>query len=450
MFPVVLLALWSLLRLSACAPGEEKTREPAVLARVGAVEITDIACQRAVDKLRAAGGDPAVTSKERQQRFQLLVDRELLLLEARSLGLDEDPRVQREMEAWERARLIEVLLQAEMGAQLAWDEEELKRFFAEIGAGQEIRLSRLVLDDRARAVAALQQARSGESFARLVEAHTRPEQPYRHGDLGWLNPLTMSNPRLSFLFQLEAGAVELIEAEGLYFLMAITGKRQVSLGERRAAVEAALERKKRHEANLAYLEYLTSHYEVSLDNAGLRHLLESASLEQVDRSTRLIQSKLGKWSVGEYLQQLGFSADAEARLPDSAPALGFHVTRAYITTRLLAEEARRKGLYAALEARRGDVRQQKLIEALWHRQGVDAVPFTEAEFDAFYEAHKERYETGKATLDPTEWRSRIARDLREAKAAPLFEEYLAQLRQRHASAVSVDEERLERFVSLGE
>lgn len=449
-FPVVLLALWSLLRLSACGPDEEKTRVPAVLARVGAVEITDIACERAVDRLHAASGAPTVTPEERRQRFQLLVDRELLLLEAHALGLDEDPRVQREMEAWERARLSEALLQAEMGAQLAWDEEELKNFFAETGAGQEIRLSRLVLDDRARAVAALQKARSGEPFAQLVKAYTRPEQPYRHGDLGWLNPLTMGNPRLFFLFQMEEGTVELIEADGLYFLMAITGRRQVSLEERRAVVEAALERKKRHAANLAYLEYLTSHYEVNLDNAGLHRLLESGSLEQVDRSMRLVQSKLGEWSVGEYRQQLGSAADAKAQLPDSAPALGFHITRAYIVTQLLVEEARQKGLYAAIEAQRGAVYQQKQIEALWRRQGVDAVPFTEAEFDAFYEAHKDRYETDKATFNPTEWRNRIAQDLREVKAAPLFEEYLAQLRQRHASAVSVDEERLERFASFGE
>lgn len=435
------------MQLSACAPEEE--REPVVLAKVGAVEITDIACERAVDRLHASSGDSTVISEERQQRFQLLVDRELLLLEARTLELDEDTRVQREMEAWVRARLIEALLQAEMGAQLAWDEEELKSFFAEIGAGQEIRLSRLVLDDRFQAVAALQKARSGESFARLVKAYTRPEQPYRHGDLGWINPLTMSNPRLSFLFQMEEGAVELIEAEGLYFLMAITGKRQVSLEERRAAVEAALERKKRHEANLAYLEYLTSNYEVSLDNAGLRHLLESESLEQVNPSIRLIQSKLGEWSVGEYLQGLGSFADAEARLPDSAPALGFYITRAYIVKQLLVEEARQKGMYAAIEERRRDVHQQKLIEALWRRQGVDAVPFTEAEFDAFYEAHKDRYETGKAMFNQTEWRNRVAQDLREAKAAPLFEEYLVQLRQRHASVVSVDEERLEKYVALG-
>jgi len=448
-FLIALLPLWSLLLLTACAPEEEKAREPSILARVGNVEITDIACEQVVDRLHASG-NPAVTAEERRQRFQLLVDRELLLLEARELKLDEDPRVREEIQAWERARLIEALLQAEMGPQLTWDEEELKSFFTEIGAGQEIRLSRLVLDDRARAVDALQKVRGGESIDQLVKAYSRPEQLYRHGDLGWLNPLTMSNPKLSFLFQMEEGAVELIEGEELYFLMAITGKRQVALEECRVAVEAALERKKRHEANLAYLEYLTSHYAVSLDNAGLKHLLEAASLEQVNRSMRLVQSKLGEWAVGDYLQGTETLVDGKTRLPDTAPALGFHITRAYIVTQLLVEEARQKGLYAAIEEKRRDVHQQKLIEALWRRQGVDAVPFTEAEFDAFYEANKDRYESEKGTFHPTEWRNRIAQDLREAKAAPLFEEYLAQLRQRRASTVSVDEKRLGEFVALGE
>ena len=440
-------AALTVLFLLACGetPEKEKDRESVLLARVGEMEITSVDFEQAMAKLDVSFSDMA--QEEWRQWLQLLIDRELLLLEARRLGLERNAQVEQEVNAWERARLIETLLQAEMGEQLSWDEGELRAFFEETGAGREIRLSRLVLTDRAQVVATLQRARSGEPFAQLVAEHASSEQPYRHGDLGWMNSLNMSNPRLASLFQMEVGTVELIEGEGVYSLMAITDERQVSLEERRSVVEAALKQQKERQANLAYLEHLTSKYEVRLDTTTLHYLLQAASPEQVDPTLRLVQSRLGDWTVGDYLEALRAFTEAESRLPDSAPALGFQVTRAYIAAQLFAAEARDKEIYAGIEERREKVRQQKLVEALWRRQGLDEVPFSEAELSAFYEANKDRYEAEKGTLSPTQWRNRIVQQLREAKAAPLFEEYLARLRQQHASVVSVDEERLQAFAA---
>jgi len=446
---VAILAPCAVLVLLACGGNSDKgdVEESRPLARVGDVEITDADFEQALARLDVASDSTEKTPEEWRQWFQLLIDRELLLIEARRQGLENDAQVEQEVKTWERTQLIQTLLQAEMGDQLSWNERELRDFFEETGAGQEIRLSRLVLADRTQAVSALQKARSGEDFARLVAAHTRSEYPYHHGDLGWMNPLTLTNPRLSSLFPMAAGTVELIEADGLYFLIAITDKRQVSLEECRPVVEEALQRKKQREANLAYLEHLTSKYEVRLDTAALGSLLRAASLDQVNPSLRLVQSTLGDWSVGEYLDALKTIAEQEVLSLDSAPVLGFQITRAYIVARLLAEEARGKGVFSGIEERREKVRHQKMIETLWRRHTLEKVPFTQAELSAFYEANKARYETEKGAISAAQLQNRIAQDLREAKAAPLFEEYLAQLRQQHSSAVFVDEERLQEFVA---
>ena len=79
------------------------------------------------------------------------------------------------------------------------------------------------------------------------------------------------------------------------------------------------------------------------------------------------------------------------------PALSFQVARTYVVNRLLVTEAREKGLYKEIVQRRQRVRQQKMIEALWDRQELDQITFSEAELRAYYQANKDRY---SASLPP--------------------------------------------------
>ncbi|MCY4604820.1 MAG: hypothetical protein OXE49_11365, partial [Gemmatimonadetes bacterium] len=150
---VALLALG----LWACADAPPKESSSAVLARVGEAEISERDFAAALEKLPASS--EAQTLADWRSQFQVLIDKELLLLEARAQGLDE--AVAGAVAIWERKELVEALLVREMGEQLAYTEPELAEFFAESGAGREIRLRRLLVRERVVAMEMLRKAQNG-------------------------------------------------------------------------------------------------------------------------------------------------------------------------------------------------------------------------------------------------------------------------------------------------
>jgi hypothetical protein len=421
------------LGLLACAEAPPQESPPVMLGRVGETEISARDFTLALAKLPT--GIRAKTLDDWRRQFQVLVDKELLLFEARAQDLDRT--VAATVATWERNQLVEELLAREMGEALVWTEAELAAFFSDSNAGREIRLSRLMLVDKTRALEALKKAQSGTDFAALAATYGRTNW----SESGWLNALNAGDARLAALFLLEVGAVELIEADGQFLVLGIAAERQVQLVDRRPLVEAALEQRKKQRANLAYLEHLTGKYAVRLDTSALRQVV----VGQSQPGLRLVSSTLGDWSLNDYNQALGRLRAGTEPLPADVTALGFKVTRAFVADRLLREEATHHGLYPELETRREKLRQQKLIKALWDREIFAKIQIDPAELSAFYETNKERYADlgeNKAALQ-----NQVVQDLRDAKAAPLFDRYIEQLRQKHASIVSIEEELLGEFVS---
>ena len=413
------LGLWA----CAAAPPEESA---AVLARVGETEISEHDFAAALEKLPT--GSEAQTLADWRSQFQALIDKELLLLEARAQGLDE--AVAGAMAAWERKELVEALLVRELGQQLAHTETELAEFFAEAGAAREIRLRRLPVRDQAAAMKMLRKAQNGENL------------PGQWSESGWLNALNAGDARMAALFLQEVGDVELIETNGQYWVITIADERQVSLADRRSLVEKALARHKKQQANLAYLEQLTNQYAVQLDTAALRQVATGTARPAM----RLVRSATGDWSAADYQQALArLGADAGSQ-PTDVSALGFKVTRAFVVDQILPQEARKHGLYAELEKRpRTRCTAQKLIQALWQREIFAHIEIDPAQVRAFYEANAQRY--ARSGAFGREMQAQVARDLHDAKAAPLFDRYIEQLREKYAAVVSVEEGPFGEFVS---
>ena len=442
--PGSLAAAAAALLAAGCA-STDKPREETALARVDTVEITDADFEEALKKLE--GTDlPALTLKEWRSRFQLLIDRQLLLLEARRRNLFDDPDVSREVEAWETAHLTDLLVELEMGASLQWGEEELREFFSQSGADRELRIGRLIFADRTQASAALVRAREGMSYAQLHTLYPNPSGQTGAGGGGmrWLNPLTVREPRLFSLFENGVGAAELIETQGSYHLVVAMEERAVPLQERRGLAELAIERQRRFEANLAYLESLMRKYEVVVDSSGFALLLAAGDPAEVNPALPLVRSTLGEWTVGDYLG----NPAGELAVSDAATSLDLRIRRTYFLDRLLDREAREKGLQTRLAEKRRAMREQKAIDAMWARDGLSRIPVTRAEIQDHFERNRDRYagelfDSGGAALV----QSRVIRDLKEQRAAPLFETYLEELRARHEQIVAVHEDRFHDFVA---
>ena len=129
----------------------------------------------------------------------------------------------------------------------------------------------------------------------------------------------------------------------------------------------------------------------------------------------------------------------------STAELGFRVTRAYVADLLLSEEARRQGLHEEMAAAKEKVLQQKTLEALWESDIYSQVSVDENELRAFYEQNKEHY--AALANDAQKLNIQVGRDLREAKAAPIFDQYIDNLRQQSAAQVQIEEDNFREFVA---
>ena len=425
----------------------DRPHPPVALARVDTVEITDADLDRAAEKLEDTVAFPE-TVEEWRARLQLLIDRQFLLLEARKRGFYDDPKVAWEVGRWERSRLIDSLLDEQVADTALASEEELQQFFSQSGAHRELNVGRLVFTDRATAQAAVAQARSGTSFAELLALFSTPGQPSPGGGTGWLNPLAAADRRALSLFAGGIGAAELIETRGVYLVFIALEERSVSLEDRRTLVEHALRQKKRAQTDLDYLESLIDKYQVSVDSSTVVELRGAAAPREVDPALGLVRSSLGEWTVGEYVDVSERLPAAPPAAPDAAGDLELRILSAYAVDQLLAREAREKGLHARVAGQREMVREQKAIEAMWAQDGLRQVPATQAELLDYFETHRSRYAKelsvpgGGARI----W-STVVSDFKEERAAPLFEDYLADLRTRYQSRVAVEEDDFRAFVA---
>ena len=404
-----------------------------VLARVGERTITERDFNEVLQRL---GNDhQALTLEQWRQQFQLLVDRELMMSEARRRNLHEDEAVLNAVQAWERNRLVSTLIELEIGDDMSWTEQELSTFYEEMGAGSEIRLQRIDVSDRQKALKFLEQIRDGTDFTQLAAANSM-----RPMATDWLNPL-MVDARYAPLFLLNKGTVELIEAENRYLLVKVADKRQVSLDERRALVERTLRRQLQQEANIKFLALIAERHAVQIDTAALTQVIGGGgSLE-----LRLLKSNLGEWTLGQYQQSIKRLQQADSAPATTANELGFRITRAYVADQLLVEEARSRNLYEEMEEDRKKVLQQKILESMWESDIYSQVETNESDLRAFYEQNKARYASvaGNAQTLSTQ----VGRDLREAKAAPIFDEFIANLRQQSAAQIQIDENNFREFVA---
>ena len=432
-FTALRAAALALLLAGGCAPeGEGAPEASPTLARVGEQSITAADFEAALGKLASSGGDEAADLEAWRKRFQLLVDKELLLLEARSLGLEDDSEVRGRVQGWARAHLTEALAETLMADRLRWDEAQLRSFVARRGGDRAARLWRLAVAERGAALDLLARARK-EGLQALGPAE----------DLGWVSPLDAKDGRLAALAANDAGSVELVEGPEGLSLVEVAQVRAVAFEDARAEAEKALAAERRNEANMALVERLTGDYEVRLDTAAVGALAAAGDVRGVNPGLLLVRSSLGDWKAADLAAALEDLPPAQRKLPGDRVALGFQVTRAYIVSLLLEDAAGNHGLSAEYEKRRRRVVEEEMVDVLWRREGLSRVSVSQAEMRAYYEARKGRY----AGVERKALGRRIERDLREEKAAPYFEEYLERLRQRYADRVEIDEEALRALIA---
>ena len=409
---------------------------PVVLARVDTVAITAADFEQAVARIDVSGDDN--TLEQWRLRLQLLIDRQLLVMEARKRGFHDDPRLLGELAQWRRSRLLKGLIDREAGTRLA-DEEEVRDFFLLSGAGREVQVGRLSISGRVRAEEALDLAREGGvSFEDLQARYGNAGQEDAGGHLRWLSPLSVSEPLLQSLLVSGPGSAELIPGERGYTLFVAVAERAATFEERREQTERALARRRRAEACRGLVARLAEKHGATINRpvaAAFPHVLKTGP-EEV-----LVRSSLADWTVGEFVEVSASLSPRDRGLPgrDSSPK--DRILFAFAIDRLVEGEAAEAGHEQVTAAEEQMERDRRAIEALWGEEALARIAVTDAEVREYFARHRDRYPPDLAASGGARavW-DQVARELREERAQPLFSAYVAGLRSRYESLVEVYEE----------
>lgn len=384
---IISFALW----LGGCA-GEDRP-----VATIGEEPISADQLRAIVAKLpdglkNKEGGDAA-----RHQYLQSIIDRRLLLAEAKRHGMDTLKAVAHKVRETVDARIIVLYRARYLAPQAAVPEEEVRRVYDEEGYHRERKLNAILVRTRAEVenIATLLQA--GRSFAEIARQHSLDERSAENGgELGFIGREAAPGlhvPAEIFNTLPEGEVSQPLAAEGSWHVIRFTEDRPTPYERYRPLIEEMLFGERMAAVEAEHYELLKESSQVALDQAGLSLMLDAArqldtaALETSDAVLYTGEQSITVAAAWRALQRI----NAQRSLNDSLRAIAV-LERLVLNPTLLRQAARTEGLYddpavAQLERR---VRDNTLLDAVRNRfAAVDPLP--DAEVWAFYDGHPDLF-----------------------------------------------------------
>lgn len=140
------------------------------------------------------GGQKAPVN--RQVVIDELINREVLLQEAKKLKIDKDKKFQEQLEIQRNTLLIQALLARSPVAQPVTEDEMKKVYDQQIGQADasEYKARHILVKDEAKAKDIIKQLNSGKDFAELAKTESTGPSGKDGGDLGWFSGTQMVPP----------------------------------------------------------------------------------------------------------------------------------------------------------------------------------------------------------------------------------------------------------------
>lgn len=398
----LLAALW-LGWLGGCTPASHDEGVP--LARVGKRDIT-VARYRAFYQGLPEGmrsQKPGIDGHS--ENLQSLIDRELLVLEARSAGLDRDPEFLRKLHAERDRRILATYLKEKVRSQVQVSDAEVERHFAATGRDRERRLRVWVLADSGAAMRAHERLQAGAVVAVTPAPLTEVPGLARPGAAtdGYL-PLDAVHPVLrEAAFALPVGRVsQPIAFRGRHLLVQATQERPAEFARYRVALRRQLEEERFEGLRAETYERLRMEYRPEPDPEGLPGFLAAArgipleGARAIDPAIALYRFRGGTLTSGRFIDQVRNGGLADLSLADSAQVTRFAEETA-IPQELILAEARSQGLDSAAVAWTESQRERRLADELIRRAVESQVGVTPEEAEQYYRDHPDLFDAPTQT-----------------------------------------------------
>ncbi len=395
------LLLGLLVVLGACGQQEEEE----IVAVVGQKAIHAEELRRFVLNLLPGLYTHKQGQEAREDYLQSLIDQEVLLLEARNRGLEQDSQLVEKLSSKQRKYIVSALRQREIMPLVEVTEEDIRRRFEELGLARERFLTAIVVASQQEAGELQKRLAAGESWADLARAHSLDGQSAeRAGEVGFLNRSLAERMGIpvAVFDTLATGEVSSPLARGrAYQLIRFIGERQAELATHQAALQAQLMKLGQREVEDRKVEMLAYELDWTMDAAGRQVLAALAEnpaqqvqhLSAADRSAALFSYKGGQVSVNEYLHTLKLHRiPARKALADSAFITAI-ARRFILPETMLAHAAIQAGILdePAVVAWVEDTKEELLLTRLRQIEVSDKVAVEDEEARRYIEQHPEQF-----------------------------------------------------------
>ena len=377
--------------------GDERPDNAYLLAKVGQVEITAADLRTFETNLKTA-----TMRAQHRDNLQTLIDREVLLLEANERGLQRDEEVLAKLAKRETKALADAMLRRNVEAKVSVTEDDIEKAYVRPGWGEKVATMEIFVPDQEQAYQVQALLAQGEDFAEVGRQFAA--DPYYGMNTGEIRRLVYSPfdspPSLAeAVFALpEGGVTEPLPLHGGFVIAKVAERRRAELIEVEDGIRKALGDEQQKQLRESYLRHLKWDLETVFDAEGmdivvsvLRGAIRYADLDEIQRQHPVYAFEGLQMDVAEVLEAVRPSG----RLwPEASVAsVNEKLSESHFPTRLMAHDARRKGLdkteafARSHELALGNLMLMKLREQIL----AEAPAPTEEELLAFYEEHKHRF-----------------------------------------------------------
>ncbi len=371
-----------------------------VVAKIGEKKITVRAFKEFVAKLPASQQATKGDIEKVRANLQVLIDRELMMLEARNRGLDTTRAVTEPLKGAKQALVMRALYERETSETPTFPETEMRAYFERKKFGEEIRLSRIVVETREEARAICEQLKQGANFSELARNKSADKKHAQQGgDVGWWSIENLPGPIRSQVIPLKIGEItEPLSWKTQFLVHIVTGKRSGAFEEWKKEIVRGMKAEWEQKRWNEYVEEVKTSYRMTLEDAALSALLTWAKTsgpsaqpppELSDRP--LATFKGGAVSVSDYLKGTYIRALA-ASWADSVKTRNM-LEQMVIQSELMVREIRQRkiDLDPSVLADLKNRKEKRMAEELRRIEVMEKVEATEEEARQFYEAHPSLY-----------------------------------------------------------
>lgn len=331
--------------------------------------------------------------------LEKVIDKHLLLQEARRIGLDQDPEIEQAIEQLRAKRAADEFFGDEVKNKIVISKEAIVAAHGKMSYRFQAR--RILVESRAEAQKVLDRVKAGEDFSEIASQVSRHPTTRKGGHLGIVRWGGLDPELEDRLWALEAGQVSepFGTEEGWNLLYAIerVSVDPPDLEKAKPYIQAVLTRRETKERSDALFHDLAARWKVQVHEAALVKFLESRDEQTLSPDVVLADAGEEKITLAQFIHRLDM--DKVRHLPDTMALRAIrHLLEDDLFRILLRKEALARGYGARPEIVRElhSIRNKLAVDLLFKRVVYAKFEVTDEELKKYYGTNPQEFTVPEA------------------------------------------------------